>query len=165
MDKVELGKIVKLHGYLGGVKVRTIYDKDFNIKSIKKVYDKAENEYEVERIFQTKDGVVIQMKNVGLEQAKTMIGNSVFIDREVVGEKILIEDLKGSVVKLENEKLVGKIVDVQDYGSAEVFFVKTEKGTELMFPNVKNLIVNFDVKNKILVVNESKLKEVSDYEN
>ena len=28
MDKVELGKIVKLHGYLGGVKVRTNYDKD-----------------------------------------------------------------------------------------------------------------------------------------
>ena len=165
MDKVELGKIVKLHGYFGGVKVRTIYDKDFNIKSIKKVYDKAENEYVIERIFQTKDGVVIQMKAVGLEQAKTMIGNSVFIDREVVGKKILIEDLKGSVVKLENEKLVGKIVDVQDYGSAEVFFVKTEKGSELMFPNVKNLIVSFDVKNKILLVNESKLKEVSDYEN
>ena len=36
MDIVELGKIVKLHGYLGAVKVRTIYDKDFNIKTIKK---------------------------------------------------------------------------------------------------------------------------------
>ena len=73
--------------------------------------------------------------------------------------------MKGSVVKLASDKVVGKIVDVQDYGSAEVFFVKTEKNKELMFPNVKDLIVSFDVKNKILVVNETKLKEVSDYEN
>ena len=64
MNKVCLGKIVKLHGYLGGVKVRTIYDKDFNIKSIKKVYNEKSEEFEVERIFQVKDGVVVQMKNM-----------------------------------------------------------------------------------------------------
>ena len=39
MEKIELGKVVRLHGYLGQMKVATKYDKDFNIKSIKQIID------------------------------------------------------------------------------------------------------------------------------
>ena len=88
-----------------------------------------------------------------------------YIDRELVGGKILIEDLKGSNVYFEDETLIGNIQDVQDYGAAEVFFVKTQKGTEIMFPNVKGVIASFDYKQKKLVVNKEKFGEVCDYEN
>ena len=88
-----------------------------------------------------------------------------YIDREIVAGKILIEDLKESSVYFEGDVLIGKIQDVQDYGAAEVFFVKTEKGTEIMFPNVKGVISSFDYKQKKLVVNKEKFMEVCDYEN
>jgi len=164
MEKIELGKVVRLHGYLGQMKVATKYDKDFNIKDIKKIIDENDNEFNVVKIFQTKDGVVVALDGVDLEKSKTYIGKMLYINREVVGDKILIEDLKGSEVYLEDERLIGKITDVEDYGTAEVFFVKTEKNKEIMFPNVKGLIKEFDHNNKKLIVIKSKLDEVCDYE-
>ena len=87
-----------------------------------------------------------------------------YVSREIAKNKILFEDLKGSTVTLENGKTVGKITDVQDYGSAEIIFIKTAKN-ELLVPNVNGLISSFDYKQKLLVVSKSKLCEVSDYEN
>ncbi len=164
MDKIELGKVVKLHGYLGGMKIATKYDKDFDIKKIKTIIDEGDNVFAVTKIFQTKDGVVVLLEGVGLEIAKTFVGKMLFVQREIMQGKILIEDLKGSEVVCDDETPLGKIVAVEDYGAAEVFFVKTKKNKEIMFPNVKGLIENFDIKNKKLVVIKSKLKEVCDYE-
>lgn len=166
MDKIELGKVVRLHGYLGQMKVVTKYDKDFNIKNIKKIIDENENEFNVTKIFQTKDGVVVALENIDLEKSKTYVGRMLYVERELMKDKILIEDLKGSIVVLEDDKTtVGKITAVEDYGTAEVFFVRTDKNKEIMFPNVNGLIKEFDYKKKKLIVIKSKLDEVCDYEN
>lgn len=164
MEVVELGKVVRLHGYLGQMKVATKYDKDFNIKTIKKIIDENDNVFSVTKIFQTKDGVVVALDNVDLEKAKTFIGKMLFVERDIIADKILIEDLKGSEVYLEDETKIGKITAVEDYGTAEVFFVKCENKKELMFPNVKDIILSFDYKLKKLIIKKSRLKEVSDYE-
>lgn len=162
MDKIVLGKVVKLHGFLGGFKVATKYDKDFDIKKIEKVFDENGNEFKVNRVFQVKDGLVFMLDCVDGEKAKTFINKNIFVLRSLVAGKILIEDLKGSKVYFENQKFVGEITDVQDFGSAEVFYLKTEKNSEILFPNVNGVIVNFDLENKILIVNEKRFIEVSD---
>lgn len=162
MERVCLGKVVKLHGFMGQMKIRTQYDDDFKIKDIKKLYDEQENEFLVTKIFQTKDGVVVALEGVGLEQANAYIGSNFYIDRELIGDKILIEDLKNSKVILDNGEEIGVILDVNDYGSAEVFSVKKSNGKEIMFPNVKGLISKFELKDKILILNLDRFKEVSD---
>lgn len=164
MDKIELGKVVRLHGYLGQMKVATKYDKDFNIKSIKQIIDENDNVFDVTKIFQIKDGVVVALEGVDLEKSKTYIGRMLFVNREIMKDKILIEDLKGSFVEADDGTILGKISAVEDYGAAEVFFVKTKNNKEIMFPNVKDLIKEFDYKNKKLIIIKSKLKEVCDYE-
>ncbi len=164
MELVCLGKVVKLHGYLGLMKISTKFDKGFNIKKIEKIYDEAGNEFAVNRIFQNTDAVVVGLEGVDLEKAKGYINKTLFIEREVVCGKILFEDLKGSNVVFADGIVVGKITDVQDYGSAEVISILTEKGKELMFPNVKGVIENFDYKTKILTINKQRFKEVSEYE-
>ena len=164
MKLVSLGKVVKLHGYLGQMKINTKYDKDFSIKNITKIYDESGTEYVVNRIFSNTDSVVVGLDGVDLEKSKTFIGKELFIDRELVSSKILIEDLKDSSVIFENGEKLGIITDVQDYGAAEVFYVKLENGRELLFPNANNVIVSFDYKQKQLVVLKERLKEVSDYE-
>ena len=164
MDKVELGKVVKLHGYLGLMKINTKFDKGFDIKKIDKLYDEADCEFAVNRIFSNTDAVVVGLDGVDLEKAKTYIGKRFYVARELVGDKILFEDLKGSTIEFENGVLVGKIVDVQDYGAAEVVSFKAEDGRELMFPNANGVIVSFDYKTKKLVVSEEKFKQVCDYE-
>ena len=165
MEKICLGKAVKLHGFLGELKLNAKYDEDLEIKKIVSMYDDFDNEYKVKRLSKNTDGFYVGFENVDLEKAKTLINKMLYIDRSLVAGKILIEDLKESDVYFENEKYIGKIQDVQDYGAAEVFYVKTEKGTEIMFPNVKEVIVSFDYKQKKLILNEKRFKEVCDYEN
>ena len=164
MELCNLGKVVKLHGYLGQMKINTKYDKGFDIKKITKLYDEKGNEFAVNRIFSNTDAIVVGLEGVDLEKAKTYIGKNFFIDREILGDKILFEDLKGSNVVFENNDELGKITDVQDYGAAEVISVMTIKGNEIMFPNVNGVIVSFDYKQKLLVLNKDKFREVSDYE-
>ena len=164
MELVELGKVVKLHGYLGNMKITTKFDKGFNIKKITKVYDDKQTEFVVNRIFPNTDAVVVGLVGVDLEKAKNYINKTFYIDRTLVEGKILFEDLKGSEVFFEDNVKLGKITDVQDYGAAEVISVLTVNGKELMFPNVKGVIVSFDYKEKKLVLNKTKFKEVADYE-
>ena len=164
MELIEIGKAVKLHGFIGQMKINAKFDKDFNLNKIDKMYDEKGNEFAVSRLFQTKDAIVVLLDGIDLEKAKTYINKPFFINRELVSGKILIEDLKGSVVSFENEDEFGKVEDVQDYGAAEVFFVKTKSNKQLMFPNVKGVIVSFDYKTKKLVLNKDKFKEVCDYE-
>ena len=164
MELIEIGKAVKLHGFIGQMKLNAKFDKDFNLKKIDKMYDEKGNEFKVSRLFQTKDAIVVLLEGVDLEKAKTYINKAFFIDRELVAGKILIEDLKGSTVSFENGDELGRVEDVQDYGSAEVFFVKSKANKQLMFPNVKGVIVSFDYKAKQLVLNKDKFKEVCDYE-
>lgn len=161
---IKLGKIVKLHGIVGEVKIATAFDKDFDIKKIESLFDENGNEFKVKRIMKSNDGIFAGFENVDLETAQKMIGKYVFVNRSLFSGKILIEDLKESDVVFDDGKNIGKIFDIQDYGSAEVFFVKLLSGRELLFPNVKDLIVSFDYEAKKLVVNKTKLKEVSDYE-
>ena len=164
MELIEIGKVVKLHGFMGQMKVNAKFDRDFNLKKIDKIYDEKNNEYVVSRLFQTKDAIVVALEGVDLEKSKLFINKSLFINRELVGNKILIEDLKGSTVYFQDETEVGKIEDVQDYGAAEVFFVRSKTNKQLMFPNVKGVIESFDYKTKKLVLNKEKFKEVCDYE-
>ena len=164
MDKICLGKAVKLHGFRGGLKMNAKYDSDFDTSKIKSMFDEKNNEYIVKRLSKNTDGFYVDFENVDLEKAKTLVNCNLYIDREVVAGKILIEDLKGSIIFFEDETQLGKIMDVQDYGAAEVFFVMKNNGKEILFPNVKGVIVSFDYKLKKLVVNKDKLKEVCDYE-
>ena len=124
MDKICLGKAVKLHGFRGGLKMNAKYDSDFDTSKVKAMYDEKDNEYIVSRLSKNTDGFYVDFENVDLEKAKTLVNNNLYIDREIVAGKILIEDLKGSSLYFEDETLIGKITDVQDYGAAEVFFVK-----------------------------------------
>ncbi len=165
MESVCLGKVVKLHGYLGQMKVATEYDKDFDVNKIKEISNEKGEVFAVSRIFKNTDGVVVKLEGIELEQAKTYIGKMLYIDRSVVEGKILFEDLKGSTAVFEDGTELGTITDVQDYGTAEVITCLLKNGKEIMFPNVKNLIVEFDYKNKKMVINLKRLKEVSDYEN
>lgn len=165
METIALGKLVKLHGFRGEFKMNAKYDDDLDTNKITKMYDENGNEFVIKRLLKNSDGFYVGFDGVDLEKAKTMINKLMFIDRELVKDKILIEDLKGSYVFFEDETNLGQITDVQDYGAAEVFFVQSTNGKELMFPNVNGVIVSFDYKEKKLVVNKEKFGEVCDYEN
>lgn len=164
MEKFCFGKVVKLHGIAGQIKIATKIDFDFNLGKITSFFTENDDIFAVNRIFKTNDGVVVGLDGVDLDRAKTLLGTWLFIDRALLVGKILYEDLKGSEVKLSGGKIIGQIKDVQDYGSAEVLFISTAANGELLVPNVPNIIESFDYKSKQLILNESIFCEVCDYE-
>lgn len=164
MEKFCLGKVVKLHGIDGAVKIATQFDDDFKISSLTKLYTEADEEFLVTRIFKVTDGVVVSFSNFNLEKAKSLIGKFLFIDRNLVLGKIMFEDLKGSEVFFDDGKKLGKVSNVSDFGSAEVLTVDCLNGNELLFPNVSGVIKSFDYKTKKLIVSKKIISEVSDYE-
>ncbi len=164
MEKVSFGKVVKLHGIKGQLKISTKLDDDYDLSLIKTIYDKDDKEFLIEKIFKVSDGVVVKLEGVEFDKAKNFVNEWFYVNRELFEGKILIEDLKDSDVCFENDEQIGKIFDVQDFGSAEVIFVLDKNGREFMFPNVKGVIASFDYKNKKLVINKQKLNEVCEYE-
>ena len=164
MEFVKLGKAVKLHGYMGAIKVQTMFDTDFDVKQIHEIFDKDENKYTVNRIFEKNGAVVIESPEINLEKAKTLIGKEIFVERTLFDGKILFEDLKNSTAYLDDGTQLGKVIDVQDFGTAEVITIKQEDDKELMFPNVNGIIKSFDYITKKVILSKQKLLEVSDYE-
>ena len=160
MEKFCFGKIVKLHGVLGQVKIATKLDSGFDLGKITSFFNENDDVFAVNRIFKVTDGVVATLDGVNFETAKSMIGTWLYIDRSLLDGKIMFEDLKGSEVYLDDKTLLGKIVDVQDFGSAEILYVINSSGRELLVPNVPNLIVSYDYKTKKLVIKKSVLSEV-----
>lgn len=163
MDLVKLGKVVRLHGIAGEMKISTQMDDDFDLKTLKALFDETGKEFLVKRAFRHDGGLIVGLDGVDLSSAKSLINKNFYIARELVAGKILIEDIIGSDVSVCG-KTIGTAFDVQDFGSAEVIFIKLDGGGELLVPNVKGLIENFDLKNKTLKFDEQKLREVSDYE-
>ena len=45
MEKICLGKVVKLHGFRGGLKMNAKYDDDFDTKKVMSMFDEEGNEY------------------------------------------------------------------------------------------------------------------------
>ena len=163
MEKVKLGKVVRLHGIVGEMKISTSFDKDFDVKTIETLYDKYDTEFKVKRAFKHDSGLIVGLEGVDINKARSFIGKDFFISREIVAGRILVEDIKGSEVYVE-DGLIGKVYDVQDFGTAEVIYIKRADGNELLVPNVSGLIKNFNLSEKKLELSKTKLCEVSDYE-
>lgn len=162
MEKFCFGKVVKLHGILGQIKIATKLDLDFDLSKITSFFNENDEVFAVNRIFKVTDGVVVALAGVDFEFAKTMVGKWLYIDRSLLAGKIMFEDLKGSEVLLDDGSPLGKVEDVQDYGSAEVFYITTKTGNELLVPNAPKLVVSFDYKAKKLVLSKEILSEVCD---
>lgn len=163
VELVKLGKVVRLHGIKGEFKIATTIDKDFDEKSVKVIFDAENNRYEVKGIFRHDGGLVVSATGFDIERARSLIGKEFFIERSLVSGKILIEDIKGSAV-FAGETKIGIVTDVEDFGSAEIFYIKRDDGSELLVPNARGIIESFDYKSKLLKLNKKVLSEVSEYE-
>ena len=58
----------------------------------------------------------------------------------------------GCKVNTDANQELGKIVDVFQTGSNDVYVVKDEQGKQILLPAIKQVIKNVDIKNKIITV-------------
>ena len=156
-----IGKVVKAHGIRGDLKVKSFMDSPDCFKKIKHI-SFGDSRFEVERVKIDKDFVLLKVKGI-----EDMTSAELYRDKEILCEKdelpllgknrYYIDDIIGCFVYA-GEKMIGKIVDVLQYGSADVILVHGAK--KIMFPWIKDLDAVIDLKAKTFRVKRDVFDEV-----
>ena len=63
-----------------------------------------------------------------------------------------IVDLLGSEVYTDEDVLLGKLEDIYNTGSNDIYVVKDELGKQVLLPAISDVIKNIDIKNKKITV-------------
>lgn len=158
---LELGQIVNVKGLKGEVKVNSFTDDNTKFERISKVFVKQKNtltEYEIEKVGYNKNQIIIKFKNIDtIEEAEKLRNSYIIVDREIFGELpegvYYIADLIGLDVYTESNEYLGKVDDIFQTGSNDVYVVKDEKGKEKLLPGIDEVIKKIDLKENKITVN------------
>lgn len=164
MQKVVIGKIVKPQGLKGEVKVLLTTNETNFVKNLKSLFI-GENDIPVKIEKSYFVGKFVVFKFAGFssfEQADKLRNLSVLADRKdftIEKDTFLIGDILGSMVYDENNNEIGRLLNVEQYGAADVFVVFAD-GRQYSFPFVKDVVKKVYPEQKIIVVNKEKFDEV-----
>jgi 16S rRNA processing protein RimM len=161
---VLIGKITRPHGVRGGVKVESFMDTPYAFSAIKEVEINGVF-YKVERV-QAGAPLILKLAGINsIEDAEKLRNQQIFINKEDAPppdeDRYYIEDLLGCEVLLD-AKSIGKLSDILQYGSADIYCIKGEKN--IMFPYVGDVIEKIDIEKKEIVLNSEEFKKVAVYE-
>lgn len=162
MNLLEIGKIVRVHGVRGAVKIVSYLDNNFSTFN---------------NVFIGKNRVNAKVKNVkplnndaysvtfdimpDIDTAQKFVNQSVYIDRTEYPDfenKVYLSDLINKPVINENGEQIGYMVDFDDYGASVILTIKCGVSS-YQVPYVDEFI-SFNKERDAFVVNEQKFKDV-----
>lgn len=160
MDLLEVGKIVNTHGLRGEVKVVPWTDYPEVFEDIEYVYIKRKDDYErldVKGIKYQKGNIIIRFPQIqDINEAEKYKNQVLYAEREALGELpdgvYYIADLIGLEVVKEDGEKIGKIADVINTGSNDIYDVKREGQKNLLLPVIDEVVLNIDLENKQVTV-------------
>ena len=157
---LEIGQIVNTFGIKGFVKVNPFVDDISRFDDLEKVFVKKSNEikeYKVEEVKYHKNMVLIKFKGIDkIEDAETLRNSYLEVDRENAIEleegEYFIADLLGVDVITEENKHLGKLEDIFNTGSNDIYVVKSEDGKQLLLPAISEVIKEISLEEKKIIV-------------
>lgn len=160
MQKLEIGQIVNTFGINGMVKVVPFTDDIKRFDELKRVYienNNIEKEYQIEQVKYHKNIILIKFKNINkIEEAEKLKNKYLKINREdtkpLEEGRYYIVDLLGLDVYTQEEVLLGKIEDIYNTGSNDIYVVKDELGKQLLLPAISDVIKQIDIKKGKIIV-------------
>ncbi len=160
MERKRIGIITKPQALKGEFRVKPDLLNLKKYKTFKVVYI-ASIAYEVEKVTLRDSFVIFKVKGVDTcESAEKIRNNEIFAD--LIQEKVDDNDYVGYVVKVKDE-VVGKIVEINNYGSKDIWSIEGDKN--LMLPYIDGLIKSSDDETKIVILDEEIFTQVAVYEN
>ena len=157
---LEIGQIVNTFGIKGFVKVNPFVDDVLRFDDLEKVYirrNKEIKELQVEEVKYHKNMVLIKFKGIDkVEDAELLRNFYLEVDRENAIEleegEYFIADLLGMNVLTEENEQLGKLEDIFNAGSSDIYVVKTEEGKQILLPAISEVVKEINLKeNKIIV--------------
>ncbi|MBO5776285.1 MAG: 16S rRNA processing protein RimM [Clostridia bacterium] len=164
---LKIGKAVRAHGVRGDIKVLYGIDQS-DLKSLESVIINAK-EYEVEKISFGNGCAYLKLKGVNdMDTADALRGFVYVSDKHrptLPAGTYYVDDLIGLNIVVDDVK-VGVVKEILQYGAADVYSIEgVNGGKNFMFPHKIGVIINYDLKNKQLILSQDELKKVAVYEN
>ena len=164
MEFVTIGKIIKPQGVKGEVKVYLYAENPKFLESTKTFFAIKQNKELKAKTVSIRNGFgfILFEDVLSRNDAELLRGVQLYVKKEEFNKveegTFLIEDLIGAkIYNLENKEL-GELIDIEQYGSADVWTYRGN-GRTYSFPYIEEIVKLVDKKNKKIVVDEEKLKE------
>ncbi|MBQ8614854.1 MAG: 16S rRNA processing protein RimM [Ruminiclostridium sp.] len=149
---LEMGKITKTQGLKGEVRMQYYCDSPDELEEFNVLYmgkEKTEVELEKSRYLKS-DVAVIKIKGIDTpEAAQKLIGKMLYINRddvELPEDVWFIQDIIGlEVIDADDGTVYGKVDEIYQNGSADVYSIKTPDGKNLMFPAIPEVLISTDI--------------------
>ena len=159
-ERLQVGVISSTHGVRGEVKVFPTTDDINRFKKLKEVIlvtEKTEKVLKITSVKFFKQFAILKFEGIDtLNDVEVYKGAQLFVDRKhavkLEKDEYFIADLIDLTVVDEEENEIGILVDVMKTGANDVYIVKNEEGKELLFPAIKECILNVDFKKKKVTV-------------
>ena len=159
---LEIGKVNNTHGLKGEVKLEMWCDGIDYIKQLKTVYldDKGSRALDIVSVRPQKNIAIIKFAEINsIEQAEELKNKVIFCNRndaEIDDGAYYLADIIGArVVDVENGREYGKIADVMNYGSSDIYDVVLDKKHTLI-PAIPDVVKEIDTEKQIVLIKAMK---------
>lgn len=157
---LEIGQIVNTFGIKGMVKVKPFTDNIERFSNLEKIYIKnksGQTEYKIQEVKYYKNMVLIKFEGIeNPEQADLLRNSYLIVDREteepLEAGRYYIVDMIGLDVFTDDNEYLGKLEDIYNTGSNDIYVVKNELGKQILLPAIEDVIKNIDMDNKKVIV-------------
>ena len=154
MSKIQIAKILRPHGVKGAVKV-SVNLPDIPFSIFKDVYlGKNQIPSKITKIMPLNGFYSVMLNTIkSCDEAETYRNQPIYVDREdysVFDDVVLSSDYIGVEVKTNDGKYIGIVVDVDNYGAADILSINCG-GTTYMVPLIEDTLLPPSVLNVIVV--------------
>lgn len=159
-EYLEIGKIVNTNGLKGLLKVMPLTDDITRFEDLETIYiqiGKDLVEKKIEDVKYIKNMVLLKLEGIdSIDEAEKYKNLYIKINKknavELPEDSYLIVDVIKCDVYTDEGELLGKMIDVLDTGSNDVYVVKNSEGKEILLPAIKEVIKSVDIANKKIIV-------------
>ena len=156
----EIGQIVNTFGIKGMVKVKPFTENIEQFEELQKIYIKnkdGKKEYKIQKVKYHKQMILIKFEGIeNPEDADLLRGSYLLINRKdakpLEEGTYYIVDLLGLEVYTDEGVLLGKVDDIFNTGSKDIYVVKDELGKQVLLPGIDDVIKEVDLENKKITV-------------
>ena len=160
VNYLEVGKIVNTFGIKGQVKVVPFTDDVKRFNKLKNVYVERKKElqsHKIESVKYTNNMVILKLEGIdSMEDAEKYKNCSIKIERKdaikLPKDTYFIADLIGLPVYTDEDELLGKVDDIYNTGSSDIYVVKDELGKQILLPAIKDVLKKIDLDNEKIIV-------------
>lgn len=155
-DLFNIGQIVNTHGVRGEVKVIPLTDDINRFKKLKSVLIDNVQRKVLSCKFQ-KDRVILKIEGIDtMDEAEGYKKKYICVERteaiKLPKDTYFIKDLIGCQVSDTEGKVLGNIDEVLQTGSNDVYWIKGEKGKELLIPVLKEIVLDIDINERKIII-------------